>query len=235
VAGLGAVSRLVHAGRPALLRWLPDSLFHYYLSTARQVSSRSWNFASFTDRIVCFVQSSIDGRRALPVAHPRSSSTPPGAHTNQSPQPCSGSFHNWLLLSIRVVVSVPCQISYATAHYWNIRTLPRLSTMCQDDDAHSVLSTSYSKNYEQSQAVAYEGCVGMNVALVSIRFFINLKRLKALSVRDRKVHVALKSMRTNTLAHMNEGNRPSRVNGQESAAEMQLEMDSRVGRFAQDK
>jgi hypothetical protein len=69
----------------------------------------------------------------------------------------------------------------ATAHYWNIRTLPCLSTMCQDDDAHSVLSTSYSKNYEPSQAVVYEGCVGMDVALLSIDLFINVKRLKTLS------------------------------------------------------
>jgi hypothetical protein len=41
-----------HAGRPAFLRWLPDSLFHYYLSTAqRSPFLRSWNLAAFTDRI----------------------------------------------------------------------------------------------------------------------------------------------------------------------------------------
>jgi hypothetical protein len=53
--------------------------------------------------------------------------------TNQSPKPCSGASHNCLLLGIQVVVSVPCQTSYATARDWNIRTLPCLCTMCQGD------------------------------------------------------------------------------------------------------
>ena len=44
-----------------------------------------------------------------------------------------------------------------------------------------------------------------------------------------KVNGDLKSAHRNTLAHMNEGKRLSRVNGQESAAEKQLEMNSRVG------
>jgi hypothetical protein len=108
-----------NAGRPAFLRWLPDSLFHYYLSTAqRPPFIRSWNVASFTERIFCCVRSSIDGRGALPVSRPRSSSPPPQGVaqapttcTNQSPKPCSGACHNWLLLSIRVVVSAPCHVS----------------------------------------------------------------------------------------------------------------------------
>jgi hypothetical protein len=55
----------LHAGRPAFLRWLPDSLFHYYLSTAqRSPFIRSWNFASFTIGFFCFGRSSSDDRGA---------------------------------------------------------------------------------------------------------------------------------------------------------------------------
>jgi hypothetical protein len=154
VAGLGAVSRFADAGRPAFLRWLPDSLFDYYLSTARRPPfSRSWNVASSTALISSMAPGS--------VAHGRT------ARTNPSPPPCSGTSRTWLLMSIRVVVSVPCQMSYATAHCWTIRTLPCLATMCQDDLRNSVLSTCYSENYQPLQHVVYEGCVGMNVALVS--------------------------------------------------------------------
>jgi len=70
----------------------------------------------------------------------------------------------------------------------------------------------------------------MDVALLSVRCFQSVE-----SVRHRKVNGDLKSALRNTVANMNEGKRLSRVNGQESAAEMQLEMNSRVGRFAKDK
>jgi hypothetical protein len=90
--------------------------------------------------------------------------------TNRSPKPCSGASHNRLVLSIQVVVSVPCQIIYATARYGNIRTLPCLSTLCQGDSAISMLSSSYDGGYEPSRAAVYVSCVGMDVVLLSIDF-----------------------------------------------------------------
>jgi hypothetical protein len=111
--------RLTHAGRPVFLRWLPDSLFHYHLSTAwRSPFIRSWNLASFTDLISCFARRSIDGRGAsqlricdldrccreplLKLRRPQKSN-----HQNLA----LARFTICLLLSIRVVVSLLCQIS----------------------------------------------------------------------------------------------------------------------------
>ena len=70
----------------------------------------------------------------------------------------------------------------------------------------------------------------MDVALLSIRCFQLVE-----SVRHRKVNGDLKSARRNTLAHKNQGKSSSRVNGQEAATDIQLEMNSRVGRIAKDK
>jgi hypothetical protein len=133
--------RLIHAGRPAFLRWSSDILFHYYLSTAcRSPFIRSWKFASFTDRIVLLCPviyrwppCATSHTPAILIVAARRRCSSSDAHTNQSAKPHSGSFYNWLLLSIRVVVAVSCQIAYATARYWNIRTLPCVSTTCQDD------------------------------------------------------------------------------------------------------
>jgi hypothetical protein len=90
-----------HAGRPAFLRWLPDSLFHYYLSTAqRSPFLRSWNLAAFTDRIFALsaqlamtaVRYSDAPAILLAAAGRRCPSF--DACTNQSIKLCSGSFNN---------------------------------------------------------------------------------------------------------------------------------------------
>jgi hypothetical protein len=90
-----------NAGRPAFLRWLPDSLFHYYLSTAqRSPFIRSWNFASFTigffalpgDLAMAAVRHGDAPAILLAAAGRRCSSS--NARTNQSIKPCSGSFNN---------------------------------------------------------------------------------------------------------------------------------------------
>ena len=72
-----------------------------------------------------------------------------------------------------------CQMAYATARYWNIRNLPRLSTTSQGDGATSVLSSSYDGGYEPSRAVVYASCVAMHVALLSSDF---------LSTPTRRIH-----------------------------------------------
>jgi hypothetical protein len=68
-----------------------------------------------------------DGRRCS------NSNRPPPP--NQSPTPFSDAFHNWLLLSIRVVVSASCYGSDPTARYRSPCNLPCLSAICQDDSA----------------------------------------------------------------------------------------------------
>jgi len=69
----------------------------------------------------------------------------------------------------------------------------------------------------------------MGVALAAVDFFINLGMVEntgGLSVPGSKVHDNLKSARRSTLAHMNEDKRVRGASGQESAAEIELEMDS---------
>ena len=53
-----------------------------------------------------------------------------------------------------------------------------------------------------------------------------------LSVPGSKVHDNLKSARNSKLVRKSEDKSFSRFNGRESAAEIQIEMDSGVGRFA---
>jgi hypothetical protein len=112
-------SRLVHVGRPAFLRWLPDSLFRYYLSTAqRPPFIRSWDFASFTDRIflLCpviyrWTPCATSRTPAIVVAAAERRFSSSDARTNQSPKPYSGSFYNWLLLSNYSLLEYPYPVT----------------------------------------------------------------------------------------------------------------------------
>jgi hypothetical protein len=80
----------------------------------------------------------------------------------------------------------------------------------------SVLSSSYNHGFEPSRAVVYAGCVGMNVALVSHPFVINIGRVEntvGLSVPGSKAYDDLKSARRRTLARKSGGKKSSRVYG----------------------
>ncbi len=71
----------------------------------------------------------------------------------------------------------------------------------------------------------------MNVALASVDFVNNIgaaENTVGLSAPESKVHDDLKSARRRKLARKSENKRSSRVYEQVSAAEMQLEMDSRI-------
>jgi len=126
VARLGTVCVSLTRAVPLFFDGLPDSLFRYCLSTARGPPCfRLWNFAVFFDLIFFCARPAIDYRLAL---YPhirdlrrccREAFPSSDARTNRSHKPCSGSFTIGYYL--------------VTTRYWNIRTLPFFSTMCQDD------------------------------------------------------------------------------------------------------
>jgi hypothetical protein len=101
----------------------------------------------------------------------------------------------------------------------------------------SVLSDSYNSGYELPRAVLYAAALGW-MSLWYRSIFINIgtaNNTVGLIGPDRKAHDDLKSVCRRKLPCESEDKKLSRVYGQGSTAEMQIEMDRRGGQCAADK